>query len=116
MRRRCPPMVVKGLLLSGVAAVCALAAPRGPESAPPVATDPTSRVAREGRLPSPKEFLDLARNDPSGLLESCVRRYKQEVRGFRAVLHKQERVNGKLYPPEIVRVAIREEPFSVRMI
>ncbi len=109
-------MVLKGLLLAGVAAVCALSAPRGPEVIPATNSDPTARVATAGKLPTPEQFLALAESDPVAMYEACVRRYKQEVRGFRAVLHKQERVKDTLHPPEIVRVAVREEPFAVQMI
>jgi hypothetical protein len=109
-------MVVKGLLFAGVAAVCALAVPRGPEPATAVTADPTDRVTLDGHLPAPDQFLRLAQSDPVAMFEACVRRYKQEVRGFKAVLHKQERLKDKLCPPEVVRVAVREDPFAVQMI
>lgn len=42
-------------------------------------------------------------------------RHGREVRGYTAVLHKHERIGGQLVPPEVVEVAFREEPHSVRL-
>jgi hypothetical protein len=109
-------MVVKGVLFAGVAAVCALAVPRGPDPATAVTADPTGRVSADGGLPTPEQFLRLAQTDPVAMFEASVRRYKQEVRGFKVELHKQERLKDKLCPPEVVRVAVREDPFAVQMI
>lgn len=109
-------MVLKALLLAGVAAICALSTPRGPVRTNPAPPEPKGQITIEGRLPSPDEFLALAQSDPVALFEACLRRFKQEVHGFRAELHKQERVKGTLNPPEVVRVSVREAPFAVRMI
>jgi hypothetical protein len=109
-------MLVKGVLLVGVATVCALAAPRGPDPAATDTTDPTQRVTAEGALPTQEQFLALTHTDATAMFEACVRRFKREVHGFRAELHKQERVNGILHPPEVVHVSVREDPFAVRLI
>jgi hypothetical protein len=107
-------MVVKGVLFAGVATVCALSSPRGIQ---PVATPPETAITlADGALPTQEQFLALARTNPPALFEACVRRYKKEVRGFTAEMHKQERLKGVLQPPEVVRVAVREDPFAVRMI
>jgi hypothetical protein len=50
------------------------------------------------------------------MLEACLARYRGEVRGYRAVLLKQERIQGTLHPQERIRVAFRESPFSVLML
>ncbi len=107
-------MVVKGLLLAGVAAVCAVSVDRGPD--PGGAEAGPARAVADGDVPTQEQFLALARTDPVAFFEACSRRYQRDVHGFRAVLHKQERVKGVLHPPEVVRVAVRETPFAVRMV
>jgi hypothetical protein len=66
-------------------------------------------------LPSEAEMERLAKTDPIAFLEACIRRYDREVKGYTAVLKKQERIDGNLERSEIIDVAFREEPFSVRM-
>jgi hypothetical protein len=53
--------------------------------------------------------------DPVAFLEKCLERYDREVQGYSATLRKHERVDGKLHPPEKIKVAFREQPFSVYM-
>jgi hypothetical protein len=66
-------------------------------------------------LPTPQEMEKLARTDVLAFLRASIRRYDKEVYGYTATLEKQEFLNGKLNPPEVVEVAFREEPFSVFM-
>jgi hypothetical protein len=63
-------------------------------------------------LPSTGQLERLARTDPIGFLRSTLLRYRREVRGYRVVLQKQERLNGKVGPVETLDVCFREEPFS----
>src|SRR5436853_6191064 len=72
-------------------------------------------VTLEDTLPTPEELEKLARTDAPAFLRACIRRYDKEVRGYTAVLEKQEFLNGKLGPVEVVAVAFREDPFSVFM-
>lgn len=65
--------------------------------------------------PNPDESDPLPHPDPLVFLEQCLQRYQQQVRGYRVTLQKRERVGGRLYPPEIIRVWFREHPFSVLM-
>ncbi len=62
-----------------------------------------------------KDISSLASADPVAFLEASIARYEREVKGYRATLIKQERIGGKLQPPERVACWFREEPFSVRM-
>jgi hypothetical protein len=74
-------------------------------------------VADNGKaLPSEAALERLARTDPIAFLEACIRRYDRQVKGFTATLHKQERIDGKLERSELIDVAFRDDPFSVRMI
>lgn len=54
-------------------------------------------------------------SDPVQFLEESIRRYDREVQGYRCILEKQERVQGKLRPVEVVQADFREKPFSVVM-
>jgi hypothetical protein len=62
-----------------------------------------------------QDITSLAAADPVAFLEASIARYDREVRGFRATLLKQERIAGKLQPPERVACWFREKPFSVLM-
>jgi hypothetical protein len=79
------------------------ATPDGPNSAhkdisdPPLAEDATKT----------HEALEM--------LKASIERYRREVKGYRANLIKQERIDGKLYPVERIVASFRQEPFSVRM-
>lgn len=66
-------------------------------------------------LPSAKAMERLAKEDPIAFLEACIRRYDREVKGYTAVLRKQERIEGELQRSEIIDVDFRENPFSVLM-
>jgi len=73
-------------------------------------------VLSAGPLPANEQFAELARTDPIAALDASLRRYREQVHGYRAVLHKQERIGGKLYEQEGIRIAFRESPFSVLML
>ena len=60
----------------------------------------------------PDQLERLARTDPIGFLRATLLRYRREVHGYRVVLQKQERLNGKVGPVETLDVCFREEPFS----
>ena len=98
-------------------AICLSANP----ARPPVTLVASSPVASH-RLPaierpaSSAAFAHLARTDPIAMLDASIYRSRSELRGFRAVMHKQERIGGTLFPPEELRIALRESPFAVLMI
>jgi hypothetical protein len=51
--------------------------------------------------------------DPVAFLEKCLARYDREVHGYSCILWKQERIDGRLNPPEKLQVFFRERPYSV---
>jgi hypothetical protein len=75
-----------------------------------------SGAALEPPLPDSATMERLARTDPVAFLENCLRRYQREVRTYRAILHKQERIDGKLRRSEELEVTCREKPFSVLLV
>jgi hypothetical protein len=81
---------------------------------PPLRASDLAEVEDDGdSLPSEAKMNRLAESDPIAFLEACVRRSDREVKGYRCVLHKQERIDGKLQRSEEIAVAFREEPFAV---
>src|SRR5262245_2000857 len=66
-------------------------------------------------LPSEARFARLAATDPVKFLDACLRRYNREIHGYCGTLNKQERIDGKLYPAEVVDFWFREQPYSVLM-
>jgi hypothetical protein len=93
------------LFLSGVGlAGCLLPAAGCRPAAPaprPVSTAPAAPQA-------------LPASDPVDFLRKSLERYDREgIRGYRLVLEKQERIDGKLQPPEVVAVSYRARPHSV---
>jgi hypothetical protein len=67
------------------------------------------------KLVEPDEMEKLAKSDPVGFIENCLRRYKREVKGYTLTFEKQERINKKLQPTEVIAATYRQEPFSVLM-
>src|SRR5258708_6755950 len=61
---------------------------------------------------SDKSLPDPA-SDPLGFLEACLKRYDQKVNSYSLVFRKQERIDGKLNPLEIVLVHYKDAPHSV---
>src|SRR5207248_3019540 len=75
---------------------------------------PTAPPAARGELaPAATPMEELARREPVHFLEECLRRYERDVHGYRCVLHKQERIAGRLQPRELIDVCFRERPHSV---
>ncbi len=81
----------------------------------PANAAPARREFRDdgAALPDAAGLEDLARTDPVGFLAACLKRYDRQVQGYRAILHKQERIDGRLRPSEEIEVAFRQKPFSV---
>jgi hypothetical protein len=75
--------------------------------------DPAS--ADKGRSTDAK-MAHLAKEDPIGFLTECLARYDREVKGYRAVMQKQERIGGRLQPKEIINVCFKEKPHSVLLV
>lgn len=72
----------------------------------------------EALIPPSKDlsFAELCREDPVGALARSMHRYKTEVEGYTCTMAKQERINGKLNKPEVIRCEVRESPFSVHLL
>lgn len=68
-----------------------------------------------GALPKGAEMERLAKDSPLTLFENCLKRYTREVKGFSCTFQKQENIDGKLYPTEVIDVCFREKPHSVYM-
>jgi Protein of unknown function (DUF1571) len=96
--------------------LCLIVAPSrpaaGPASRAPV---PGAEVNRSDALPTAKQLEQLAQKDVIAFLKACILRYEKEVRGYQAVLVKQEFISGKLNPVETADVWFRDDPFSVLM-
>lgn len=85
----------------------ALLYPRPQVSEPAADPLPPPQVARESPPLPEKDILRF--------IEKSIERYDREVTGYRTLLTKQERQNGKLNRREVVEADFREKPFSVRM-
>lgn len=62
-----------------------------------------------------RSFADLCRDDPLEAIALSMRKYKADVEGYTCTLRLQERINGKLRPPETIECEFQESPFAVRM-
>jgi hypothetical protein len=85
--------------------LCVVLAPAYPQ-------EPAARPVPEQARPPGHALPDA---DPFVFLEKCLERYDREVLGYNAILWKQERIDGRLQNPELVKVHFRERPFSVFM-
>jgi hypothetical protein len=86
--------------------LCLLLAPE-PHAAP-IAVEPIRAPSGlQERLPT---------DDVIAFLEKCLERYdQQQIKGYSVILHKHERIGGKLQPPEVIECFYREKPYSVFM-
>lgn len=66
----------------------------------------------------PESLLDrieeLAKTDQIALLEMCLENSRQ-YRDYTVTFVKQERINGRMLPKQVVKASFRREPFSVAM-
>jgi hypothetical protein len=102
------------LLIGGICFAAAPSpAPNGSDDIPirPVLATPVPPAERR----SDDELETLAKTDPVALLDACRRR-ASSLRGYKAILIKHERINGKLHDEEVIRSWVRAEPYSVMMI
>jgi len=80
-----------------------------------VAAEPRNFKDDGGSLPKAADLERLAKDSPLTLFENCLKRYSREVKGYRCTLQKQEFIDGKLYPTEVMAVCFREQPHAVYM-
>jgi outer membrane lipoprotein-sorting protein len=65
--------------------------------------------------PSAKRLMELAKTDHIKMLEWSMALYDQNVKDYSAVLHKQERIGGKLIKPQQIAFWFKEKPYSLLM-
>lgn len=106
-------MAVRLLAAAALTAACFAVVPTGPANAPESRRD---LIATDRPFLPSASFDDLIRTDPVAAFEVALARYRSEFRGFTATLQKQERIGNRLHPVETIRVAVREDPFAVKMI
>ena len=73
------------------------------------------RVLGEQKALSLEEMLERKVITPLEFLEITLKHYERTVDSYRMVFLKQERIDGKLHPPEKVICCFREKPFSAYM-
>src|SRR5262245_3610247 len=64
----------------------------------------------EKNLPDSARMEALAKEDPIAFLENCLARYDREVKGYSLTMQKQERIQGKLQPREVIEVHFKHGP------
>jgi hypothetical protein len=65
---------------------------------------------------APAAHEPLPTGDVITFLKKCVQRYDQQgIQGYHVILHKQERIGGKLQPSEEIDCYFREKPYSLFM-
>jgi hypothetical protein len=101
-----------GILI--IATVAAAAVPRGPDFPQAI----TAEIAPTDCLASinSQSLDEILRSDLIAALGASAAKYRAEVNGFTATLHKRERIGKTLHPAEVIKVAVREDPFAVSMV
>lgn len=64
---------------------------------------------------SPEEAVELAKNEPEVLFQKGIIRFYATVHDYKGLLHKQERIRGKLGKEQTVEFKFREAPYSIFM-
>jgi hypothetical protein len=105
----------KLLLVPSLMLLCLVLIPdRAPEVRSQQSTPPVAEYVDDGvSLPSEANLAKLAQTDAPAFLEMCMRRYRREVHTLSGEMIKQERIDGKVTPPELIDFWFREEPYSV---
>src|SRR4051812_30554999 len=103
--------MVRNLLICLPLCLLMAPAPVAPPGEPALPARPAALA--DGPLPDRAAMEQLARDQPLRFLEHCLRRYQREVRGYRALLLKHERLAGKLQPEEEIDFSFRDEPYSI---
>jgi len=80
-----------------------------------VSEDRSAELLALAEKADPTALRDLAEKSPADFLEMCMRKYEKDVRGYKVMFEKQEKVKGSLKNPERVVCHFREKPFSVHM-
>jgi len=75
-----------------------------------VTPGPLAGAREEKNLPDSASMEALAKEDPIAFLENCLTRYDREVKGYSLTMQKQERIQGKLQPREVIEVHFKHGP------
>lgn len=73
--------------------------------------DSAPRTAAENAT----RFVAMAQCDPMALLRLGIRNYDRDIKNYRCVFLRQERLNGKLTPRQTIEVLYRESPRAILM-
>lgn len=78
---------------------------------------PLAQATAEDDVPAVSDatLQNLARTDHMALMKWSLQHYLSRVQDFTGVFHKQERINGKLMPEQVIQVQFKQSPFSVLM-
>jgi hypothetical protein len=83
------------------------------EGEKPIVVDIKPFVDDGADLPDAAGLEKLAAKDPVAFMETCLRRYQREVKGYTCTMQKQERLGDKLQAKELLTLTCREKPLSV---
>ena len=73
--------------------------------------NPAPRTAAENVTP----YVAMAEGDPMALLRLGIQNYDRDIKDYRCVFLRQERLNGKLTPRQTIEVLYRESPRAILM-
>lgn len=60
-------------------------------------------------------YVAMAQCDPMALLRLGIQNYDRDIKNYRCVFFRQERLNGKLTPRQTIEVVYRESPRAILM-
>jgi Protein of unknown function (DUF1571) len=93
--------------------LCLLMAPSLPKVASHSPPAPQIRADESPPESDAQKMERLAREDPVGFLEQCLKHYDATIQGYTLTMEKQERLGGKLNKKEVIEVAFQDKPHSV---
>lgn len=65
--------------------------------------------------PTAKRLMELAKTNHIELIEWSMALYDRNIKDYTAILHKQERIAGKLIKPQEIAFWFRDKPYSLLM-
>ncbi|MBN1436774.1 MAG: DUF1571 domain-containing protein [Sedimentisphaerales bacterium] len=72
--------------------------------------DPNRLAINEARI------IYFAQHDHIALLEWALQKHTDNINDYTATFYKQERIQGRLKPVEVISIRFRENPFSLLMV
>ena len=80
--------------------------------APPV---PGANVTCGAPVDHAERHAEMAQRDPLGLFRLAIQQYDRDIRDYRCIFLRQERMNEKLMPRQTIEVHYRESPRAILM-